>query len=94
MSNSNASEQERDVYAKTLKSNVNDEMTTASDTSNKNISVHKNPLSETTQYLFKNDVYDIFKVVETLKINTHKFTNLQIFYVSFFLLSRLQLTWY
>jgi len=55
-------EQERELYANTLKSNVTDEMTAASDTSHANISVHKNPLSETTQYLFKNDVYDIFKV--------------------------------
>jgi hypothetical protein len=55
-------EQDRELYAKTLKSNVTDEMTTASDTSHTNISVHKNPLSETTQYLFKNDVYHIFKV--------------------------------
>lgn len=66
MDDTNAEEKERDLYAKTLKSNVNDEMTTASDTSDKNISVHKNPLSETTQYLFKNDVYDIFKVILTI----------------------------
>jgi len=52
----------RETYALNLQSSVKQEMNAASDTSHPDIKVHKNPLSETTKYLFKNDVYDIFKV--------------------------------
>ena len=61
MDDSSKTEQ-RETYAQNLKSDVIQDMKIASDTTNRDIKVHKNPLTETTKYLFKNDVYDIFKV--------------------------------
>ena len=42
--------------------NVKDEMDTATNKFDSHITVHKDPLDEASKYLFKNDVYDLFKV--------------------------------
>lgn len=56
-----------EAYVETVQANVKEEMNAASKTSNLDIKVHKDPLNETTKYLFKNDVYDIFKVINGFK---------------------------
>ena len=66
MNNSNSSIS-GDVYVNRLESKVKQEMATTSNVSNLDIKVHQNPLTETNKYLFKNNVYDLFKVSERFR---------------------------
>ena len=55
-----------ELYVETVQSNVKMEMAAAASNASDldTIKVHKDPLNETNKYLFKNDVYDIFKVTQ------------------------------
>ena len=45
-----------------ISENVKDEMDIATNKFDVQIAVHKDPLDEASKYLFRNDVYDLFKV--------------------------------